>query len=247
MDFKGGLWKIIVMFIIVTIFEYRTITTDASHLVNFIGGIGIPVEDLNFESVTSGYVLKAEYFLPETADEFRQKIKPQTIHRKRKSVNGTNIYDEDFNILLASKMKSNIYRNETFPLSRHTKHDNIHKHHLRSSVGDNFKSQQKNWSLYRWLVYKAMETILNKSSLSGRACMLRSICEHAAIPLNHEGGLLAEILHIILTPSASRDEVIKPSHKDYLRAEIMGRSGEDCKIAFRECTKSPMAIISTVF
>ncbi|XP_034114989.1 uncharacterized protein LOC132786506 [Drosophila nasuta] len=48
--------------------------------VQFIGGIGIPVEDLHFESVTSGYVLKTEYFLPTTAQEItRVYMKPQPI------------------------------------------------------------------------------------------------------------------------------------------------------------------------
>ena len=35
--------------------------------------------------------------------------------------------------------------------------------------------------------------------LPGEECVLRSICEHAALPLHYEGeGLLAEILHILM-------------------------------------------------
>ncbi|KAI8117102.1 hypothetical protein FF38_14542 [Lucilia cuprina] len=263
MNFQSESLKIIVAFIFITT------TTDATRLVNvrkthklqsrsllfpptaptrvqFIGGIGIPVEDLNFESVTSGYVLKAEYFLPETADEFRQKLKPQTIHRRRKSINETYMYDENFeNDSLVNEVNS-IYNNEIWNVSHSIKHDGL-KNHLHQPKDDNIKSQQKHGALYRWIVYKAMETILNKSALNGHACMLRSICEHAAIPLNYEGGLLAEILHIILTPSTSRDDPSKPNHKDYLRAEVLGRSGEDCERVYNQCTKSPMEIISAVF
>ncbi|XP_065363853.1 uncharacterized protein LOC135957106 isoform X2 [Calliphora vicina] len=248
MNVKSGSLKLIVTFIILIAFEYRKTTTDATRLLNFIGGIGIPVEDLNFESVTSGYVLKAEYFLPETADEFRQKLKPQTIHRRRKSINETYMYDDNFdNDSLLNELNNNMYSNETSNVSENIKHEAQNNHHQHSPSGDNSKSQQKHGAIYRWIVYKAMETILNKSALNGHVCMLRSICEHAAIPLNYEGGLLAEILHIILTPSTSRDEATKPNHKDYLRAEILGRSGEDCEKAFYQCTKSPMEIISAVF
>ncbi|TMW47585.1 hypothetical protein DOY81_007330 [Sarcophaga bullata] len=207
--------------------------------VQFIGGIGIPVEDLSFESVTSGYVLKAEYFLPERADEFRQKLKPQTIHRR--SVNETLTFivtDDDFRDQPSVSQSSNLTKEENHA---------VYRQYIKQQEGNAWKNQQKYGACYRWIVYKAIEMILNKSSLNGKACMLRSICEHAAVPLNYEGGLLAEIIHIVLTPSSSRDDDVKPNHNSYLRAEILGRSGENCEKAFSRCSKSPLEIISSVF
>lgn len=42
------------------------------NLLQFVIGIGIPLEDLEFEALTTGYVLKAEYFLPINESDFRK-------------------------------------------------------------------------------------------------------------------------------------------------------------------------------
>uniref|UniRef100_T1GLK8 Uncharacterized protein n=1 Tax=Megaselia scalaris TaxID=36166 RepID=T1GLK8_MEGSC len=44
----------------------------------FVIGVGIPLEDLEFEALTTGYVLKAEYFLPINESDFRKD--PFVIH-----------------------------------------------------------------------------------------------------------------------------------------------------------------------
>jgi len=38
-----------------------------------IGGFGIPAEDLKLESVITGYVLKAQYYLPYSVKQLRTK------------------------------------------------------------------------------------------------------------------------------------------------------------------------------
>ena len=49
-------------------------------------------------------------------------------------------------------------------------------------------------------VYLPLETFLQEYGFDGRMCMLRSICETAHSPFNHEdNGLLEEIAHSILT------------------------------------------------
>lgn len=161
--------------------------------VQFIGGIGIPVEDLHFESVTSGYVLKTEYFLPTTAQEItRVYLKPQPITARK------NDNDE-------------------------------------SNVG----------SIYRWIIYRSIEMVLQNMNLPGHSCLLRVICEHAAHPLTHESGLLGELLHIILTPSSSSDHYALHTDREYLVSERFGRRGGNCKAAYgRKCPKSPIDMVT---
>ncbi|XP_017857681.1 PREDICTED: uncharacterized protein LOC108610229 [Drosophila arizonae] len=166
--------------------------------VQFIGGIGIPVEDLPFESVTSGYVLKTEYFLPTTAEEItRVYLKPQPI----------------------------------------TGRDHVGHMEEASDMG----------SMYRWVIYRGIETVLQNIKLPGRSCLLRVICEHAALPLTHESGLLGELLHIVLTPSSSLDHYALHSDREYLVAERFGKRGGSCESAYgHKCPSSPMGLITVL-
>jgi DM4/DM12 family len=49
----------------------------------------------------------------------------------------------------------------------------------------------------RWLMYDGLGRLLNSKGLQGRPCVLRAICEAAETKLNHESGLLGELLHIV--------------------------------------------------
>uniref|UniRef100_A0A034WNX3 CRIB domain-containing protein n=1 Tax=Bactrocera dorsalis TaxID=27457 RepID=A0A034WNX3_BACDO len=188
----------------------------------FIGGIGIPVEDLTYESVTSGYVLKAEYFLPETADKWRPtELSPQSVNRR-------SFGDDDD------------YHNNT------TTHAQKSTERQSASFHTNWQSKQQTAAAYRWLIYKAMEILMNRAGLAGRECMLRSICEHAAVPLHYDNGILGEILHIILAPSRSHDELGSPNDKDYGHAEHIGRKGGDCAATYATCAYAPIEQITTV-
>ncbi|XP_037720248.1 uncharacterized protein LOC119553728 [Drosophila subpulchrella] len=160
--------------------------------VQFIGGIGIPVEGLHFESVTSGYVLKAEYYLPTNSTEItRVYLKPMAITGREE--------DQD------------------------------------STYG----------ALYRWIIYRGIEMVLENMGLPGRSCLLRLICEHAALPLNHESGLLGELLDIVLRPSSSVDQLGQSSDREYHTSEHFGQRGGDCQAAFAsKCKKSPLELIS---
>uniref|UniRef100_T1GPE9 Uncharacterized protein n=1 Tax=Megaselia scalaris TaxID=36166 RepID=T1GPE9_MEGSC len=86
----------------------------------FIAGIGIPVEDLLYESITSGYVFKAEYYLPYLAEQWHtftsMKIGELPIQGRRRRSSETMSLDmltktlpihvENFMVLLP--MKSNV-------------------------------------------------------------------------------------------------------------------------------------------
>ncbi|EDW97668.1 uncharacterized protein LOC6537400 [Drosophila yakuba] len=162
--------------------------------VQFIGGIGIPVENLHFESVTSGYVLKAEYYLPTNSTEItRVYLKPMAITGREQE-----------------KEKDSPYG-----------------------------------ALYRWIIYRGIEMVIENMGLPGRSCLLRLICEHAALPLNHESGLLGEIMDIVLRPSSSVDQLAQSSDREYHTSEHFGKRGGDCQAAYASrCKKSPMELIS---
>ncbi|XP_058983239.1 uncharacterized protein LOC131804412 [Musca domestica] len=205
-------------------------------VINFIGGIGIPLDDSGFESYISGYILKAQYYLPE---EFGpMKLRPQTIHRRRRENSHT-----EFNYSPKHRSK---YINET--VQGHT-----NRKEYKNRIGADSNGSRETLSLmkttgvYRWIIYRAIEIALNNSALPGQICLLRSICEHAAVPFDYRSGLLGEILHIILTPSTSEDDSTNSSaNKVYSEAESQGKSGEDCSILYGECSKPPMEFISAI-
>ncbi|XP_015110337.1 uncharacterized protein LOC107036717 [Diachasma alloeum] len=102
---------------------------------------------------------------------------------------------------------------------------------------DVFKDEKpvSRWSLYR-LLATAMETFG-----SGRVCLLRAICEAAESPFRRSHGLLGELLHVLLTPSSTSEELEVHEDHEYHRAELMGRGYRGaCSRAFSECVKSPL-------
>ncbi|XP_073841477.1 uncharacterized protein [Musca autumnalis] len=184
--------------------------------VQWIVGIGIPLDNLRFEAMTSGYVLKAEYFLPSTVDQLRTKTQlPINAGRK---LNGPAKFEQfivDEDALLSTTTTRNSTNQPEF----------VQQHkHVRSS--------------YRWTIYKGLEGLATRMGLSGRECMLKSICEAAEKPFHIYNGLFGELLHILLTPSSSRDELSSHSDNAYFHAEQMGRSGADCGRVFRDCPRS---------
>ncbi|XP_062126900.1 uncharacterized protein LOC133839399 [Drosophila sulfurigaster albostrigata] len=144
---------------------------------------GIPVKDLAFETVISGYALRMQYFLPNNASQ------SLTDRRHKGGIN----------------------------------------------LG----------STYRWIVYRGIEMVLQPLGVPGHECLLRVICEHAAIPLTHESGLLGELLHIILTPSSSMDTLGVAPDRVYQTAERVGSRGGNCDLLYAsKCPRSPMNLIS---
>lgn len=110
-------------------------------------------------------------------------------------------------------------------------------------------------------VYLPIEEFLAENGFVGRACLLRSICEAANSPFQHENmDLLEEIAHVILTPSQevltedaicskNNSDVLDslPPVKQYLAAECLGKSDGDCKIAYPHCPKSPLDMFSQIY
>ncbi|XP_054734713.1 uncharacterized protein LOC129242175 [Anastrepha obliqua] len=179
--------------------------------IQWIVGIGIPLEDLLYESMTTGYVLKSEYYLPFLASQLFTITTMPFVARQMQPVKLTK-----FERFLAKADEWKRYA----AWERHQ--------------ADN----RKVLSSYRWSIYKALEGLAERIAPLGRACVLKSICEAAETPFHYRNGLFGELLYILLTPSSSVDELSVHADNAYFYAESMGRSGADCSLVFKECKKS---------
>ncbi|KAH8408076.1 hypothetical protein KR222_009224, partial [Zaprionus bogoriensis] len=182
--------------------------------VQFVGGIGIPLEDLDYEAVTTGYVLKAEYWLPETPDSLRTPTSMPVNQKPTPGVTGARTNRPMFENFLVGVDE------------------------LGKSTKKMFSRSNKVLSSYRWTVYKGLEGLAKRLGYQGRICVLKSICEAAEEPFHYTNGLLAELLHILLTPSTSADKLSEHADNEYYYAEKVGQSGAGCDRVFQECRRS---------
>lgn len=51
----------------------------------------------------------------------------------------------------------------------------------------------------RWSIYKVLEKTAAIYGFGGKACLLRAICEIAAIPFNLNHGLFGQLFQVLLT------------------------------------------------
>ncbi|XP_052844636.1 uncharacterized protein LOC128257603 [Drosophila gunungcola] len=184
--------------------------------IQMIVGFGVPVEDLKVESVVTGYVLKAHYYLPYSVKQLRTKD-VHKISARRLPQNAT-IFDK---VMQMSEQKLGL-------------DPNILEEDLQA------------WGSYRWSVYEAFTALAIRMKLNGRVCVLKSICESATAPFDDRNGLLGEVLHILLTPSSSVDPLSEHSDNDYLQAERLGAAGSDCDQVYPRCPTSLLEHFSDV-
>ncbi|XP_024228338.1 uncharacterized protein LOC112214112 [Bombus impatiens] len=99
----------------------------------------------------------------------------------------------------------------------------------------------------RWEIYEILESVLGDSR-SGKACLLRAICEASAAPFNRVHGLSSQLVHLLLTPSTTSEPFRTDFDRVYHAAEIMGRQGvSPCDNLFAECTESPLDYFTEVY
>ncbi|KAG4071209.1 hypothetical protein HA402_008944 [Bradysia odoriphaga] len=223
-----------------------------------ICGIGIPV-DLEYESVTIGYVLKSEYLLPDNTsmvlhflqDPFDPVVRP--IQRRRRSAAPA--------LAIGSQNDSDHYEKydvEAVQIGTGlTTKDEEAEHYSNewNEVADDEEfapedyriTKQNDFQTFRWTLYKGLEAMAERKGLAGRACMLRTICESAHAPFSFSSGIVAEMMHILLTPSSSKDTVNDHSLNEYYHAEEMGKSGAPCDHVFSECTISLVDKFSGIY
>jgi hypothetical protein len=138
-------------------------------LLQFIAGIGIPV-NLAQESLTTGYVFKAQYYLPYRFDQW----KPTRI---------------------------NLFRHAR-DVSNHTKVDEYGQVYESYGVEAEVKSvseieTEDGEDNVRWMIYQAVEWILNSKDIDGKQCVMRAICEASRVNFGLHSGFLGEIFHVL--------------------------------------------------
>ncbi|XP_029037637.1 uncharacterized protein LOC114873451 [Osmia bicornis bicornis] len=98
--------------------------------------------------------------------------------------------------------------------------------------------QEKEVIINRWEIYEILESVLGDSR-SGKACLLRAICEASAVPFNRVHGLTSQLIHLLLTPSSTSEPFRNDFDRVYHAAEIMGRQAvSSCDNLFPECSQS---------
>ncbi|KRF97953.1 uncharacterized protein Dwil_GK26910 [Drosophila willistoni] len=93
----------------------------------------------------------------------------------------------------------------------------------------------------RSVFYIMIKDKLDRSGYPAEACLLRMICETNASTLGEVNGFLGNLVHIIFTPSTSKDEHLS---QDYYQAEWMGHHGQDCSSYKEQCRENVLDLIS---
>ncbi|XP_031628577.1 uncharacterized protein LOC116344249 isoform X2 [Contarinia nasturtii] len=108
--------------------------------------------------------------------------------------------------------------------------------YVKQTLGKNENSKQKNKNtkkgrinrkilstlLSRKKLYKILEHKMDLAGFNGEECLLKTICETAEQSLAEHNGVLGDIVHIIFTPTSSRDEKLPLRYYD---ATTDGQSG----------------------
>ncbi|XP_053611920.1 uncharacterized protein LOC128676045 [Plodia interpunctella] len=109
----------------------------------------------------------------------------------------------------------------------------------QETIDQNNLVEEEPQRMNRWDFYKILEHMAERYGYTGRPCLLRTICEAAEVPFTHENGLLAEIGHILFTPSTTKDTLSHHTDNEYHAAERLGReAGGSCESLFPECEGS---------
>ncbi|KRF97952.1 uncharacterized protein Dwil_GK27795 [Drosophila willistoni] len=96
-------------------------------------------------------------------------------------------------------------------------------------------------SMTRSDFYVMLKDKMERSGYPAESCLLRSICETNASTLGTTNGFLGNLVHIIFSPSSSRDENLP---QRYYQAEWMGRHKSDCSMYTLECKENILDLIS---
>ncbi|XP_060534086.1 uncharacterized protein LOC132706642 [Cylas formicarius] len=99
-------------------------------------------------------------------------------------------------------------------------------------------------SFTRKSFYQSLESKLDARGYPGKMCLLRSICEASMHTVQHSSGVLGDLLHLVLTPSASIDPD-QDYFADYEKAELDGLDKQDCS-DYNDCPVSILDLMGFV-
>ncbi|CAH0381625.1 unnamed protein product [Bemisia tabaci] len=112
---------------------------------------------------------------------------------------------------------------------------------------DPYVEYQKSHQPSRWDIYELIQKVIDGLGYNGRECLLRLICETAST-LFVKDNLVSEILHVLLTPSFTKDWTpVSLQEKEFYKAEQLGRTKlKTCFYHFRKCKLSLLDMFSEV-
>ncbi|KAH8348217.1 hypothetical protein KR084_005506 [Drosophila pseudotakahashii] len=93
----------------------------------------------------------------------------------------------------------------------------------------------------RSVFYAMLMDKLRRSGFPAEACLLRLICDTNASQLGEVNGFLGSLVHIIFSPSSSRDEHLP---HEYYQAEWDGRQNQECSAYSKSCDHDILDLIS---
>uniref|UniRef100_A0A182R124 Uncharacterized protein n=1 Tax=Anopheles farauti TaxID=69004 RepID=A0A182R124_9DIPT len=227
-----------------------------------IVGFGVPVQDI-LHSVVFGWVVKAQYYLPSEPGNYEpifldnwNDSRRALPDRSRRSIERYEVDNVRVRVepLPVPDDTSNELDDDEYYFGEAKEQEKTDAPDAAENTGSKAESEklgEDNTGGYnvpnsRWMVYKAIEGLSGGYGYGGRACMLRSICEAAEAQFTHTGGVFAELLHIMFSPSTTNDAISEHRDNEYYRAEQLGRSGAPCATIFRECSTSILDMFSGV-
>ncbi|KAJ3627769.1 hypothetical protein MTP99_015119 [Tenebrio molitor] len=90
----------------------------------------------------------------------------------------------------------------------------------------------------RWDLYAVLGRALEMRGFVGKSCVLRTICEVAATPLEKNFGLFHELIHTVFTPTTTNEKVDQHSDNEYYAAQFFGQKKRNCGEIFSDCGAS---------
>ncbi|GAB0088586.1 uncharacterized protein DMENIID0001_030430 [Sergentomyia squamirostris] len=217
----------------------------------FIAGIGIPV-DVKSIDIISGYVFKAQYYLPTQGSDWRpaQDSWPNkwSLRGKRDLTSASKVENYTVNEILIEESTNPPVEEDLSFLDDEESYDEEKstKEAAEAFWGKPPEKEVDYGENSRWNAYKGLEAIASKSGFDGRSCVLRSICEAALRPFSGKSGLMAELLNIVFSPSSSNDKISQHTDNEYLHAENQGKVGAPCAEIFKNCPVSILDIFTAL-
>ncbi|KMY93752.1 uncharacterized protein LOC6734470 [Drosophila simulans] len=93
----------------------------------------------------------------------------------------------------------------------------------------------------RSVFYAMLRDKLRRSGFPAEPCLLRLICDTNASQLGEVNGFLGSLVHIIFSPSSSKDEHLP---NEYYQAEWDGREHQECSAYTKSCDHNILDLVS---
>lgn len=210
----------------------------------FVAGFGIPYES-NFEAITSGYVIRTQYFMPFNATHLypiflnNRTIDVDLLDQGILNTVKRSVENQASGSRVNEKYLQNFGTNERY-------FSNVEV--VEESPLTDSRKESKNTDYHnRWNFYDLVMGAMTHKGYEGKVCLLRSICEAVQVNFSHQSGILGELLHILLNPSTSNDFVSRHSDNEFYFAEQAGLRGDNCEVLFKDCSISILELFSGIY